>query len=481
MPARQRAAGNSVSSEAQREPSGAHPWRAEIAGQVRLALPVLVIQLGLFLMGAVDGAFLGRVDAVQFAACGIGSSYVFLFLSFGMGFLSMLDPIVSQAVGAADQAGIQRGMQRGLVFALALSGLVALAILPVARVLNAWGIEAEVVRAGSEYALISIWGVPAFLIFVALRQVLQSMHRLRPLIVAIVLTNLLNVLLDWIVIDGHLGFEPMGASGSAWATVISRWCMLLLVPCLAWGDLKPLLSQRAERLFHGAAYLRMARIGLPSGLQWLAEIGAFTLITFMMGGLGTAEVAGHQVAMHLCTLSFMVPVGISISTSVRVGRAIGRGDMAAMRLAAKVGLVAGATVMASFGILFALASGPLVSIFTDLNDVQAVAVVLLPVAALFQVFDGTQVVAVGIMRGMGETRIPMILHTIGFWGIAIPLAYFLTRRTDLGAVGLWWALASGLCAVALAQFTRLRMLLKREIVRVEIDAADPLGELEGSP
>lgn len=447
-------------------------WRAEVKSQVRLAVPVLVIQLGLFLMGAVDGAFLGRVDEVQFAACGIGSSYVFLFLSFGMGFLTMLDPIVSQAMGAGDHAAIGRALQRGLVFAVGLSILVALCILPVGPLLKVWGIEPEVVEVSSQYALISIWSVPAFLFFIALRQVLQSMNHLRPLLWAVVLTNLLNVFLNWVVVGGNLGMQPQGAAGSAWATNISRWTMLLLVPCLAWKELGPCLRVRAERLFHPAAYGRMIALGIPTGMQWFVEIGAFTFVTFMMGGLGTSEVAGHQVAMYLSSLSFMVPLGISMACSVRVGQAIGRRDMQGMRLAGKVGLVSGVLTMVCFGLLFALLPGPLTRLFTDLDEVWAVAVVLLPVAALFQVFDGTQVVAVGIMRGMGETRVPMILHAIGFWCIAIPLAFYLTRRTELGALGLWWALASGLFAVAVAQFLRLRVMVRRDIVRLEIDGAE---------
>ncbi len=444
-------------------------WREEVRNQSRLAIPVIVIQFGLMAMGAVDGAFLGRIDATQYAASAIGHSVMFVFLAFGMGVLTVLDPVVSQAFGARDTPAIARAVQRGIVFALMLSVPIALVLVPADHLLRALGQQDDVVAVGSPYMRVLILSVPPFLVFAALRQVLQSMHVLRPLVVTIVVANVWNVALDWILIDGNLGVPALGAIGSAWGTVIARWTMLLMLPFVAGDALRRYLRARVSRLFEWTALGRMLRIGLPAGTQWFAEVAAFASVTALMGVLGTNELAGHQVAMHLASASFMVPLGLSMATSIRVGNEIGRGDADAMRLAVRVGIAGGVVVMAGFGILFLSVPLPLALIFTHIDGVLAVAVVLVPLAGLFQVFDGTQVVAVGAMRGMGDTRVPMLIHVVGFWGVAIPLGWTLSSPMGLGAIGLWYGLAAGLGSVAVAQFLRLRIVLRRGVSRIVID------------
>jgi MATE family multidrug resistance protein len=455
-------------------------WRTEARSQLRLAFPVVVIQLGLMAMGAVDGAFLGRVDAVQYAASAIGHTLTFVLFAFGMGALTVLDPVVSQARGAGDHTAISRGVQRGLVLALFLSVPISLLLLPAETWLRLMGQQPEVVEVAADYVRVSILGVPAFLVFVALRQSLQALHIVRPLVWTILLANGLNVFLDWVLIYGNLGFPAMGTVGSAWGTVVARWCMVLLLPLLIGEEFHRFLRPRADRLLHLPALGRMLRIGTPTGIQWFVEIGAFATVTALMGSLGEDELAGHQVAMHLAAGSFMVPLGISIAASVRVGTAIGRGDPGAVRRAAGVGLVSGAGVMLVAGAAFLLFPLPLARVFTDLDGVLAVAVVLVPLAGFFQVFDGTQVVAVGIMRGMADTRVPTIIHVLGFWGVALPIGCAIGFGLDRGAVGLWWGLVVGLGLVAVAQFLRLRVILRRGMSRVVIDHPEPEAGLQVS-
>ena len=447
-------------------------WKGEVRVQFRLALPVVVVQLGLMIMGAVDGAFLGRIDATQYAASAIGHSLTFVLLAFGMGVLTVLDPVISQAWGARDMPAITRGVQRGVLLAVLLSIPIAIVLLPAESMLRAIGQQEEVTAVAGPYARILILSVLPFLIFVAFRHVLQAMHVLRPLVVTILLTNALNVFLDWVLIDGHLGAPAMGAVGSAWGTVIARWCMLLVLPILAGPELYRFLLPRVSGLFDWGAMRRMLRVGLPAGVQWFVEVGAFASVTALMGTLGEEELAGHQVAMHLASASFMIPLGISMAASIRVGNEIGRGDASAMRCAARVGIVASVGVMIGVGALFLLAPLPLARIFTDIDGVLAVSVVLIPLAGFFQVFDGTQVVAVGVMRGMGDTRVPMLIHVVGFWVVALPLGWWLASGGGFGARGLWWGLVAGLASVAVAQFLRLGIVLRRGVSRLVIDEPD---------
>lgn len=421
-------------------------------------------------MGAVDAAFLGRVSAEHYAAVALGHSYSFVLLGFGMGVLAALDPIVSQALGARELETVARAVQRGILVALLLSVPVALALLPAERVLGWMGEPPEVVPIAAAFARISILGVPAFLLFVALRQSLQAMHVVRPVVLAVLIANAINALLDWVLIFGNLGFPALGAVGSAWATVVARWSMALLLPLLGWPALRPFLGQVRRGAAELPALLRMAWIGVPVGLQYVLEIGAFFAVLTAMGNLGKVELAAHQVAMNLASASFMVPFAISMAAAVRVGHAIGRGDPAGARRAAEIALALGALVMLVFGALFVVAPRPLARIFIDLPEVLPLALLLIPLAGFFQVFDGVQGVALGCLRGMADTRVPLVIHALGFWAVGIPLGRWLAFERDLGARGLWWGLVAALALVALVQFARLKVLFGRRVERVVIES-----------
>ncbi len=446
--------------------------REELRAQLRLALPVVAIQIGLFAMGAVDTAFLGRVSTVDFAAVSLGDMWSFAFIILGMGLLTALDPVISQACGARDEPAIRRGIQRGLLLALLVSVPVALAIAPAGAVMTWLGQPPEVVPLAGAYARITIASVPAFLVFVALRQTLQALGVLRPLLLVIVLANLLNVVLDWAWIWGHLGFPAMGARGSAWATVVARWFMALALLACVWPRLAPHLRARDPRLFALRPLLGMVRVGLPVGIQYLFEIGAFSAVLLLMGNFGKTELAGHRVALLLASASFMVPLGISMAAAVRVGHAIGRGDADGARRASCVALAVGAGVMSLFGALFLLAPGPLARLVTDLPEVLPLAALLIPLAGLFQVFDGTQVVASGVLRGAADTRVAMVIHFVGFWLVGIPLGVLLALPLGLGPAGLWWGLVAGLGAVATVLVLRVRLRLRQELSRLVLDEAD---------
>jgi MATE family multidrug resistance protein len=445
------------------------PTRADLAALLRLAAPMVLIQVGLMLMGVVDTIMVGRVSPAALAAAALGNLYFFVITIFGLGVLLALDPIIAQALGARDELAVSRGLQRGLVLSLFLTVPVSLLMLAVEPVLVWVGQPAEVIpgAAGYTHRLIpSIW---PFYAFVVLRQTLQAHHRTGPIVVTIVAANLLNVALNYAWVYGHFGFAANGVLGSAWATTVSRCLMAPMVLALGWNYIRPYLEKRAPNLLDLRPLARMLRLGSPIGAQMVLEVGAFSTVALFMGWLGVDQVAAHQVAINLASLTFMVPLGVSGAAAVIVGHAVGRGDAAGVRRSTWAALVVGAGFMALTAVLLIAAPGALARLYTSDSGVVALAVLLLPIAGVFQVFDGLQVVAIGLLRGLGDTQVPVIVNVIGFWCIGIPVSLWLGFGLGYGAVGLWWGLVAGLVMVAAFLILRVRQRESRDLARVIID------------
>jgi MATE family multidrug resistance protein len=261
----------------------------------------------------------------------------------------------------------------------------------------------------------------------------------------------------------------MGVIGSAWATTASRWLMAVLLLALGWQTLKPYVTHVAPNLLDLKPIWRMLKLGLPIGAQMMLEGGAFNVMALLMGWLGVVQVAAHQIALNLASLTFMVPLGVSSAAAVIVGHAVGRGDAEGVRRSTVASLAVGAAFMLCTAALFILVPAPLAALYTRDAMVVALAVLLLPLAGLFQVFDGLQVVAIGLLRGLGDTRMPMIVNVIGFWCIGIPVSLWLGFGLDYGAVGLWWGLVVGLVIVAVFLIARVRQREQHGLERIIID------------
>lgn len=445
------------------------PRREDLRAMLGLAGPVVVIQVGMMLMGVVDTIMVGHLSAVALAAVALGNLYFFGLGVFGMGTLMVLDPVVAQAVGARDHAAVARGVQRGALVALMLGVPATLLLLPAEPFMILARQPADVVPDAAAYAVRLAPGVLPFFLFVVLRQSLQSMHRTAPIMVAIVVANLVNVALNWVLIFGHLGAPALGVIGSAWATTLSRWLLALLVLGLTWNSLRSYLLPIRPEIWQWAPLWRMLRLGVPIGCQYTLEFGAFAFVALMMGWLGSRAMAGHQVAINLASLTFMVPLGVADAASILVGHAVGRGDLPGTRGAARAALLCGIGFMSCTAIAFLALPGPLTRLYTTDASVIAVAVGLIPLAGVFQVFDGTQVVAGGILRGLGETKVAMLVNLFGYWFFGLPVSYLLGFVLGLGPRGLWYGLVLGLAAVATILLVRVRMALVRERRRVFID------------
>jgi MATE family multidrug resistance protein len=288
--------------------------------------------------------------------------------------------------------------------------------------------------------------------------------------VTIIAANVLNAVLNWVLIFGHLGAPPLGVAGSAVATLISRWAMCLVLLALAWRELRPhLIKLDPASLAFGPVW-RMLMLGLPIGLQQFLEVSAFGAIGLLTGTLGAIQVAAYQVALNLAALTFMVPLGVASAAAVRVGHAVGAGDMPRARLAARIAYLLGGGFMSLTAVLFLLAPRFFATLYSRDAALIASAAALIPIAGVFQIFDGTQSVGAGVLRGLGDTRVPLIAMLSGYWLIGVPVSVGLGFYSGMGSEGLWWGFVAGLATVAVFLLLRVRVLFRRGVSRVLVDA-----------
>ena len=435
----------------------------------RIAAPIVLINVGVQSMGVVDTLMVGRLGGEAIASVALGNFYFFNVSVFGLGLLCALDPVIAQAVGAGDDEGVARGLQRGIVMALVVAVGVMVVLMPGERLLHMLGQPDAVVNDTAAYARRRALGAIPFLLFNVFRQTLQAIGPVRPILWAVFFANIVNAFANWVLIGGQLGAPALGVVGSGYATALAMWTLAPLLLLFAWPQLKGLIRPWRAETLHLAPLGRMLRIGIPIGAQWFFESFAFGLTTLFMGLLGAASLAGHEIALNMAALTFMVPLGISGAAAVVVGRAIGRGDLAAARRDAYAAVVCGVGFMCLSAFVFIAAPQWLATRYTTEETTVAIAVSLIPLAGVFQVFDGLQAVTSGVLRGTGDTRIPALLHVVAFWGVGVPLGAYLGFHTSLRERGFWWGLVAGLAMAALLQSWRVSRRLRGNIERVHID------------
>lgn len=447
------------------------PTTHDLRALVRLAVPIVTVQVGLMLMGVVDTIVMGHVSARELAAASLGNLYVFGLAVFGMGTLWALDPIVSQAMGARDHDAAALGVQRGLAMATVLGVLMTLLCLPAEPVFRLLRQPAEVVPRAAGFVHFSAPGMLALMLFVTMRQSLQAMKKTRAIVLTILAGNVLNLLFNLVFVFGRFGLPAMGAPGSALSSSLGRWAMLALLFALSHREIGHIVWPPRRESFAPRSLLGMLRIGLPIGVQASVEFSTFAAITVLAGWFGAEAIGGHQVAINFCSLTFMVPAGTGSAASVLVGHAIGEGDPAHARRVAASALLVGAGFMALCAVMMFSIPGVIAHAYTSVPGVVAVAVTLIPISGIFQVFDGLQVVAAGVLRGAGDTRASLISNLVGFWLVGIPVSLGLGFGAKMGVVGLWWGFVAGLVAVAAFLVLRVRVKLSGELRRVQVDGA----------
>lgn len=425
-----------------------------------VAGPIILSQLGTVGMHTMDTLMVGPLGATALAAAGLGSALHSVVLMMSMGTLMGMSPLVSQAFGARNRPEARRVLVQGLWLALLLSLPLVLYNLAGTRLAVAVDQPLDVATLTGDYMTALAGGVPAFLMFIALRQYLEGMGRAKPAMVITLVGLGLNFVANSVLIYGVGGIvEPMGVVGSGWATTLVRWTMLGLMVAyvVAQPDLHPL--QDAGRRPEWQRLRRIMGIGGPTGVQVGLEVGLFAFAAVMMGWFGTVELGSHQITINIAATTFMLALGTSLAGSVRVGMHIGGGRPRAMRRAVLVTYGVSVAAMGLCALVFITLPEQLLRLYTDDPAMLAIGRRLLFMAALFQLFDGAQVAGFSVLRGAADTRVPTVLALLAFWGLGATSAYLLGFHTPLGPVGVWAGLCLGLAAAALLLLVRVRRVL----------------------
>jgi len=423
----------------------------ELFPLLKLAGPVILAEIGWMVMGIVDTIMVGPLGPAAIGAAGLGSGVFTAIAVFGMGLMLGLDAYVSQSHGAGDEAECRRWLHSGVWLAAALTlPIMGLAWLVYAS-LDAWGLHPEIRVLVGPYLRGLSFGALPLLFYAAFRRYLQGMHVVRPVMFALVTANIVNAIGNWILIYGNLGAPAFGVEGSAWATTIARiWMAGFLLFAIHLEHRHRLARQpHVPWTLDVSRIKRLVTLGFPAASQVTLEVGVFAAATALAGKLDPVSSGSHQIALNIAALAFMVPLGLSSAGAVRVGHAVGARDVSRAVLAGWTALATGGAIMAVIGLALFLWPTALISVFTTDQRVIDIGVRLLAIAAAFQLFDGTQAVVTGVLRGVGETRMPMIINVIGHWLFGLPVGYALCYWYCWGVLGLWIGLSIGLIFTAL--------------------------------
>jgi MATE family multidrug resistance protein len=449
-----------------------HYIAEEARPMLQLALPLVLAELGWMTMGIVDTMMVGRqansADAI--GAVSLGSILYYAVAIFGAGLMLGLDTLVSHSYGAGDLEDTHRSLVNGVYLSIALTpvlmGLIRFGE-PALRVLN---IPESVLSQAIPYLRAINWSTFPLLLFFVFRRYLQGINLVKPVMFSIVSANLVNLIGNWALIYGHLGFRVMGTVGSGWATCAGRIYMasVLMAYCLYYDLRYKTGLLDASRLPYLPRVWQLVNLGFPAAMQLGLEVCVFAVATVVIARLGAIPLASHQIALNTASFTYMVPLGISSAAAVRVGQALGRNDPHGARRAGWTALALGSVFMTCTTIIFWAVPGLIVRIYTPDPVVIRAASGLLFVAAFFQFFDGLQAVATGALRGTGDTRTPMILSVGFYWLVGLPVGYLLGIQLGWGAAGVW----VGLCvALILIGSTLLYTWYRKE------KAFSALGEL----
>ena len=425
---------------------------------IALAVPVVLSELGWMAMGIVDTVMVGRLGPVAIGAVALGNAVCYTPSLFGIGLMLGLDTLVSQAYGRQDHDDCHRWLAQGVYLAAIITLPLMLLIGAASYGLALAGIMPVVAAPAAGYLRILNLGTLPLLLYGGTRRYLQGVGQVRVITVTYVLANLLNWFGNWVLIYGKLGLPALGVNGSAISTVLSRLFMAAALLGFAWRYER----QRGHPLFrHWAgpslARLReLVRLGAPAAGQIVLEVGAWNLVTLAAGYLTPAALATQQIVLNYASITYMVPLGVSAAAAVSVGHAVGAGDAQRARRAGWLALALGTGFMLLAAVVFLLAPRPLIELYTHNAQVLAVGTGLLGLVAAFQIFDGIQTVSTGALRGLGETRIPMLANLVGYWVLGLPLGLGLCFVLHWGIYGLWIGLTLALIVIASALLVRWR-------------------------
>lgn len=428
-------------------------WRSELTLLLVIAGPLMLAQVAQNGMSFVDTVIVGRLGGEPLAGMALGAVVFNMTYLLNMALVMSASPLVAQAIGSGDRQRAATVARHGLILALVLA-LPAVAIAYFAGpLLLHLGQEPTVVTGATEYLRAVCLGLIGAIVMVAMRGYLEGQGDTRPIMVVALSGVALNVGLNEVLIFGRLGMPALGLAGAGYATAITYTAMASsLIAYVRWRYSNDNVFSGFTR-FEGSLFRELLTVGWPISLTLGFEVGLFSAATVVMGIFGDAPLAGHQLAMQSVSLAFMVPLAIGVATGVRVGQAVGRRDAVGVRRAGWTGIVLAGSFMLLTATIFLSAPRTVVGIYLDLDlaanaPVIAYAVTFLAMAGVFQVFDGIQVAAVGALRGLKDTRVPMFMTLLAYWLIGMPVGLLCAFTLDFGPRGMWFGLVASLIVAA---------------------------------
>ncbi len=441
-------------------------YKYHFFNNLKLAYPVTLSQLGHMLTALADTLMIGWLGAIPLAAVAFGHSIFSMFFIIGIGLATGLTPLVGKANGLRNQEECSNLLSNGIVantlYAIGLMVLLYLII----GIFDFLGQDPEVVVLSMDYYLVMIWSLLPFMLFLAFKQFLEGLRLTKPAMIVTIIANTINVILNYILIFGKLGFPEMGVAGAAWSTFIARVLMLVLIL---------LLMLKTEKL---KAYLKdlnfikvkfqklkeITKMGLPIGMQFAMEVSAFSVGSIIVGTISAEALAAHQIALNLAATTFMMAGGLGTAATISLSNFLGMGLKREIRNSGFMSVYMVLGFMSVSAIIFIVFNEILPSLYIDNPEVLSIAAVLMIVAGFFQLSDGLQVVILGALRGIHDVKIPTVMTIIGYWVLTIPSGYILVNYFNFGALGVWYGYLIGLTFTALTLTYRFHLLTKKIIV-----------------
>jgi MATE family multidrug resistance protein len=420
--------------------------RHDIREMLRIAIPLAFAELGWMFMSVVDNIMVGRLpdSAAAIGAASVGSAFFYVFAIFGIGLMSGLDTLISHAWGAGRLAEARRTLASGLTLALFTTPVVVACVLGTLPLLQKLGVAGEIRSQAADFTRILACSLPLLLAYTCFRRYLQGIHHIRPIPLALVTANLVNLAGNWILIYGHWGAPALGVRGSALSTVIARvYLAAVLLYAVHRRDPAALRRLRPDP----ALVRQLFRLGLPAALTIGFEVGVFHTVTALIATLDPVSLAAHTIALNAASVTYMVPLGIASAAAVSVGRALGANDRRAAARAGWTALGIASVFEICAALTFVVLPRQIAGLYTHDRRVVALSVTLFGIAAVFQLFDGLQTVATGALRGAGNTGTAMKWNLICYWGIGLPLGCWMGFVLRGGAVGFWYGLCLALVLI----------------------------------
>ncbi|MEX2594356.1 MAG: MATE family efflux transporter [Anditalea sp.] len=437
-------------------------FRAHFPKTLSLAYPVMLSQLGQVMVGVADSMMVGRLGAEPLAAASLANSIFFVVLMFGIGISMAITPLVAAADGEGKHKRIARLLKHGFVINAFTGCVLFLLVLLAAPSLFHLNQPVEVVKLAIPYLGIITLSLIPFMFFQTFKQFTEGLSQTKQAMSITIFCNLINIFLNWVLIYGELGFPAMGLNGAGWATLISRILMAVMIFYYVWIS-KRYASYKIGFGFKKLSFpliTRMLHIGVPTGFQFIFEVGAFSAAAIMMGWIGVNALAAHQIAVNLASISYMMASGLSAAAMVRVGNQLGRNDIKSLR---EIGFTAFGMVaifMLAFAIMLIAFRNYLPLFYIEDLPVIKMTASLLVIAGFFQLSDGLQVVGLGALRGMADVKTPTIITLIAYWVVGLPLGYFFAFYLGFKEQGIWYGLLIGLTCTGVLLIYRFNQLSK---------------------